>query len=323
MNRKILPYVNYLLDNEPSPFCDYIICKELLEPDEKAIQESYDWAVRFKLYAELHDEQMPDGSWSGFEDMIAEQAKGKHFKSTTRAMSRMLDLALDISDPMVLATVELCRQYVSGEKDFPNVWGKNNWGKRIGTRHSAARWLTYFEPDNIHVAKLRGQYAERLNAVCKSGCFSENLWEQTDYHQHGVFGGCFAYDKLYMLFHGNCISEEIERIWLKHEWYENRLWYNGNLPSEIKTPNEKSFIFWLTRLEYLQRFSLFGEFMEAEVAPNLYSLCERLCNPAADMDIKTNNYFYHQGQYSEAPRNRQHKKSDLLLRIIRLLNKCD
>jgi len=321
MNRKILPYVNYLLDNEPSPFCEYIICKELLEPDEKAIQESYDWAVRFKLYAELCEEQMPDGSWGGFEDMIAEQAKRKHFKTTARAMLRMLDLSLDISDKMVLTTVELCRQYVSGEKDFPNVWGKNNWGKPIGTRHSVARWLTYFDPDNKHVAKLRGQYAERLETICKSGRFDVNLWNQTDYHQHGIFGDCFSYDKLYMLFYDNCISEKTQRIWLKHEWFRE-LWYNANSPSEIKIPADKSFIFWLTRLEYLKYFSLFGEFMAAEVAPNLYSLCERLSNPAAEMDIKTNNYFYHQGQYSEAPRNNQHKKNDLLLRIIRLLNKC-
>ena len=180
MNRKILPYINYLLDNEPSPFCDYIICKELLNLDAKTVRESYEWAVMFKLFSELRDEQMPDGSWGGFEDMIAEQAKGKHFKTTARAMSRMLDLSLDINDPMVLAAVEVCRLYVSGEKDFPNVWGKNNWGKPIGTRHSAARWLSYFDPDNIHVAKLRGQYAERLKTVCESGYFDEDIWNQTD-----------------------------------------------------------------------------------------------------------------------------------------------
>ena len=129
MNRKILQYVNYLLDNDPSPFCDYLICKELLELDDKTVRGSYDWAVQFKLYSELRDEQMPDGSWGGFEDMITEQAKRKHFKTTARAMYRMIDLSLDISDPMVLSAVELCRKYASGEKPFPNTWGEKQLGQ--------------------------------------------------------------------------------------------------------------------------------------------------------------------------------------------------
>ena len=68
MNRKIQKYINYLLDNKPSPFCDYIICKEILKSDEKTIRDAYDWAKRFKLYTEIADEQFPDGSWGGFVD---------------------------------------------------------------------------------------------------------------------------------------------------------------------------------------------------------------------------------------------------------------
>ena len=320
MNRKILQYVNYLLDNDPSPFCDYLICKELLELDDKTVRGSYDWAVQFKLYSELRDEQMPDGSWGGFEDMITEQAKRKHFKTTARAMYRMIDLSLDISDPMVLSAVELCRKYASGEKPFPNTWGKNNWGKPIGTRHSVAQWLSYFAPDDINVVKLRGLFAERLKTVCKSGYFDESIWDQTDFISPG--SGIFSYDKIYMLSSGDCISEALQRIWLKYEW-NHKLWYNGCMPSEIMTPDDPSFIFWLARLDNLKSFSLFAELMAEKAAPYLYSLCERLSDKYDDVLINTNNYFYHQGQYSEAPRNKQHKKNDLLLRIIRILNKCN
>ncbi|HBL84658.1 MAG: hypothetical protein A2Y17_11020 [Clostridiales bacterium GWF2_38_85] len=319
MNLKILPYVNYLLDNKPSPFCEYIICKELIHSDEQTVRDTHDWAIMFKLYSELRDEQLPDGSWGGFDDMIAEQAKRNHFKATARAMHRMLDLSLDINDPMVLSTVEICRKYATGEKSFPNVWGKNNWGKPIATRQSVVRWLSYFYPNDVCVVKLREQFVERLKTVCKSGHFDEDSWNETDFIYPGV--GAFSYDMLYILSSGDCISDELQRIWLTYEWYK-KLWYNGNLPSETKTPDDPSFAFWLVRLEYLRNFSLFGEFMEKEVAPYLYKLCERLIDPADDMVIKTNNYFYHHGQYSEAPRNMQHKKNDLLLRIIRLLNKC-
>ncbi|MHB1151136.1 MAG: hypothetical protein ACYCWE_02135 [Eubacteriales bacterium] len=320
INRKINKYVNFLLDYDPSPFCEYIICKELTQSDEQTVQDTYNWVVRFKLYNELRDEQLPDGSWGGFEDMIAEQAKRKHFKATARAMHRMLDLSLDISDPMVLSTVEICRKYASGEKPFPNIWGKNNWGKPIGTRHSVVRWLSYFDPDDINVIKLRGLFAERLKTVCEHGYFDEAIWNETDFISPGT--GVFSYDKIYMLSSGDCIDEELQRTWLKYEW-NNKLWFNGNLPSEIKPPDDPSFVFWLVRLEHLQNFSLFSEFMAEKAAPYLYELCDRLIDKDGDVPIITNNYFYHQGQYSESPRNKQHKKNDLLLRIIRLLSKCE
>ena len=66
MNRKLNAYVNYLLDNKPSPFCEYIIHKELLRLDEKTVRESYEWAKRFTLYTEIRDQQIEDGSWEGF-----------------------------------------------------------------------------------------------------------------------------------------------------------------------------------------------------------------------------------------------------------------
>lgn len=320
MNYKINTYVNFLQDNDLSPFSDYIICKELLQLDEKIVQDAFEWAIRFKLYSELRDEQCPDGSWGGFEDSITEQCKGKHFKTTARAMHRMLDLSLDKRDPMVQSMVELCSKYAAGEKPFPNTWGKNNWGKPIGTRHSVARWLSYFAPNDISVVSLSRLFAVRLKTVCESGCFDENIWNETDFISPG--SGVYSYDKLYMLSSGDYIDEELQRIWLKYEWY-SKLWYNGALPSEIITPDNPSFVFWLTRLEYLQNFSLFGEFMAEKVAPYLYNLCERLSDINDDVLIKTNNYFYHQGQYSETSRNKQQKKNDLLLRIIRLLNKCE
>jgi len=162
----------------------------------------------------------------------------------------------------------------------------------------------------------------RTHILLEQGfCQANHIWNQTDYHRHGVFGGCFSYDKLYMLFPDNCISEELQRIYLTHEW-KMQLWYNGNLPSELKSPDDPSFVFWLTRLDYLKYFSLFGEFMSAEATPYLFSLCDRLSDPSDNITIKTNNYFYHHGQYSEAPRNRQHKKNDLLLRLIRILNRA-
>ena len=116
MNRLINSYINYLLDNNPSPFCDYIICKEFLKLDEKTVHESYEWAKRFKLYADIAKEQLPDGSWGGFIDAISStNAKKRKYKATSRAIKRLVDLSLDINDPMTAKTVEYCRKCVRGE----------------------------------------------------------------------------------------------------------------------------------------------------------------------------------------------------------------
>lgn len=318
MNRKINGYVNFLLDNSPSPFCEYIIDKELLQSDEQTVCGSYEWAKMFKLYTELSDEQLPDGSWGGFEDSITADCKGKHFKTTARAMHRMLDLSLDKGDPMVGKALNICKRYLSGEAAHPNKWGKDNTFKPVSVNRSVARWVSYFEPENVFVSEVRYSYAERLKAACSQGYFNIEKWSGFDFIPKFAH---FSYDINYMLSYGKCISEDIQRIWLTHEW-NSQLWYNGNLPSDIKSPDDPLFIFWLVRLENLKDFSLFSEFMAEKTAPYLNGLCERLCDKNDDMYIKTNNYFYHQGQYTEPPWNKQQKKNDLLLRIIRLLNKC-
>lgn len=50
MNPKINSYVNFLLEDKPSPFCEYILLKELLPFNQQDIHDAYDWAVRFRLY---------------------------------------------------------------------------------------------------------------------------------------------------------------------------------------------------------------------------------------------------------------------------------
>ena len=124
MNRKLIPYVNFLLDNNPSPFCDYIICKEILKEDEKTIRDAYEWAKRFKLYTEIQDEQFPDGSWGGFVDAeSATNAQKRKYKATARAVVRLRDLALDENDEMTARTANYCRKIIKGE--ITEIWGRN------------------------------------------------------------------------------------------------------------------------------------------------------------------------------------------------------
>lgn len=318
MNRKIQRYVNFLLDNNPSPFCDYIICKELLKLDEKNIQDSYEWAKRFKLYTEISEEQLPDGSWGGFDTRNTVQSKGRHFKTTAQAIHRILDLALDINDPMVKLTVEICKKYLSGETLLPDTCGRNNVSAPVIIRRSIIRWLSHFDPDDNDAVELRHDAAERLTKSCEKGYFDNDLWNQLDINQGIAF---YSYGSVYMLSYEDCISNDVQRIWLTYEW-NNPLWYNPVKSSDVMTPDQPNFHFWLTRLETLKHFSLFHEFMAEKTAPQLFALCDRLCDNYDDIPLFINNYNYHYGQYSESPRNKQQKKNDLLLRIIRLLDRC-
>jgi len=119
-------YVNYLLDNNPSPFCDYIICKEILKSDAQTVKDSYEWAKRFDLYTEMANEQFPDGSWGDFYPMDTSPAARRKHKVTDRCtIQRLHDLSLDENDEMVSKTLDLCRLIIKGEapitRDTPHT----------------------------------------------------------------------------------------------------------------------------------------------------------------------------------------------------------
>jgi len=320
MNHKLNKYVNYLLENNPSPFCDYIISKELLKEDERTIRDAYEWAKQFKLYKELADEQLPDGSWGGFDTAHTELVKAgrKKYKATARAIFRLLDLSLDgINDPMVNRVIDVMKKYLTGELPDPEFYGRNNTLKPIGIRRQIIQNLGYFEPENDFVIELRNSIAERFKKCCEAGYFNRDKWSELDILGHWSVGD------INMLSCRHAISNDLQRMLLTSEW-ENNGWAIWVKPSDIKSPDDPSFIFWIRSVERLKNFSLFGEFMADKFTPYLYSICEQIINDKNNqMKIIINNYFYHHGQYSESRNTVQKKKNDLLLQIIRILNKCE
>ena len=75
-------------------------------------------------------------------------------------------------------------------------------------------------------------------------------------------------------------------------------------------------------LEDAAHYKYFGEFMAEATVPFFFALCERLVNPRDNVAILTNRYYSKVGQYSDEWNSNDVKKKDLLLRIIRILNKC-
>jgi hypothetical protein len=260
-------------------------------------------------------EQLPDGSWGGFDTAHTELVKAgkRKYKATVRAIYRILDLSLDgIGDPMTDKVIDVMKKYLTGELPDPEFYGKNNTGKPVGIRRQIIQNLGYFEPENKFVVELRNYAAEVYKKSCESSSFNKDIWRELY-----IWGE----EPLDMLSYGGVIDDGTQRILLAHEW-KNGAWGWTN-PSQIKTPEEPGFIFWIRTVQRLQNFSLFGEFMEKQAAPHLYNICEQILNDSSNqMEIKINNYFYHHGQYTDTRNTVQKKKNDLLLLIIRVLNKC-
>jgi len=271
MNKRLNPYVNYLLDNEPSPFCEYIIEKELLQSDAKTVHDAYEWAKRFKLYSEMAEEQFPDGSWGDFYPLDTSPAVRKKHKITDRATIRRLhDLSLTTDDGMVSKTVNLCREIITGE--FAND-NKRRDREHIG---GACNVLYSFCPDDALVAHLK---AERTLNDEKERAYMIYWWD------HGPF--------------------DVVKL------------------SDLVMPDDNKFAFWMAGLEDAAHNRYFSEFMEQATVPFLFSLCDRLIDSSDSIPILTNRYYSKVGQYSETWNNNAIKKKDLLLRIVRLLDKCD
>ncbi|MCL2546743.1 MAG: hypothetical protein FWE06_06060 [Oscillospiraceae bacterium] len=271
MNKMVNPYINYLLDNEPSPFCEYIIEKELLQSDAQTIYDAYEWTKRFTLYTEMAEEQFPDGSWGDFYPMDTSPSARKKHKITDRSTIRRLhDLSLPVDDEMVAKTLKLCREIITGEFTCDN-----RRGDRATHISPACNVLYSFCPNDPLVAKIQ---AERT------------------------------------------LNDEKERAYMIYWWDHGP--FDAVKLSDLVMPDDKSFVFWMAGLEDAAHNRYFGEFMAQSTVPFLHSLCDRLVNLDDSISILTNRYYSKVGQYSETWNNHAIKKKDLLLRIVRLLDKC-
>jgi len=174
MKQQIQPYINYLLENAPSPFCEYIIEKELLNSDTKIVSDAYKWAKGFDLYTEMADEQFSDGSWGDFYPLDTSPAVRKKHKITDRSTIRRLhDLSLDENDEMVAKTLDLCRSIIRG--DFSS---DNRRGDRAKHHVPALNVLYSFCPYDPLVAYIK---VERTLSDEKERAYMIYYWD------HGPF----------------------------------------------------------------------------------------------------------------------------------------
>ena len=98
-------------------------------------------------------------------------------------------------------------------------------------------------------------------------------------------------------------------------------------PADIKKLEDKTFTMWLSLLELLSGFSLFKEFMADNALPHLFYEVDRWIHGEVVMPNPPSGHVNAcghvvNGRYSESWRDKSNRKTDMVLRITRLLVKC-
>ena len=345
---------NYVSENITDPVQKYIFIKEIqkAEPSTPEYISAYNDMTQTKWYRELADEQNEDGSWGEYKKSGRRAEIKIKFIYTGVALRRARELSLSKDDPMIAKCITILEKYLTGEAEIPGrieVHQDGGKGNRIWRGFGPAMDLNMLDPHNPLVKPLQESMTEILKVAFESGLFNEDYFNEVEENYRiyiighpRISGGLMVMQK------AECMDESLQRHYLNYVWgntaameltrdyskYKGiRKWPDeigymaGFLPINKKSLEEKDFITWLSLLELLSGFSLFGEFMKDDALPHLLNEADRLINSdvalpnpfsghVKDCGNETN------GRYAENWRNKNKRKTDMILRIARIIVKC-
>lgn len=318
---KIQNSIEYAAQIAVDPFQKHILQKEVLKiPVETEVAESIH---RSKWYRQLADEQWEDGSWGRFHSMDSHVPGKQKFVTTEAALRRMHELALTKDDPMVLKSVQLMERYVRGEETWSdNVEKHHDNGKsHLHSRFFlSAADLSQFDPLNPAILPYRDICVKQLEKAFATDAFDEKAWMNDNLDYTGICLEAYMVYPLWLVQNTDCLSDELQRKYLNYIWNRQKgIYYiSHSSVSQKLSLEDKGFTTWLSALEALSGFSLFGEFMKDGVYDHLISEMERLMKS----EISLPPAHPITGHYAENWRDKNARKSDMLLRILRILVKC-
>jgi hypothetical protein len=326
--------VDYLSDHISDPVPKYILIKEILKkaPSSPEYLTAYDDVLQSKWYYELADEQLENGSWGRFHGQDTKDKTRRKFACTEVALRRARELSLDKDDPIITKCIKILERYVRGDETYPDPVEKHQDGGRghmLSRPYMAAANMNIFDPENPLIKPLRDSVLEALEKAFEKGYFDENVWEQEvrDYRVPGItVPGC-VYGSM-LLHNVNCMDETLQRQYLKYVWSKkDGIGYISKFPPADKRKLEdKSFYAWLALLESLCGFSLFPDFMRDDVLPFLLNEVDRLLNENVTLPPPPGAYsvcsHHVYGRYAESWRDKNKQKTDMVLRLARIIVKC-
>ncbi|MDF2872217.1 MAG: hypothetical protein K0R05_3792 [Anaerocolumna sp.] len=315
--------IEYLSEHVTDPVPEFIMQKEIYkEPAESpGYKNAYNQINYSKWYRELADEQWEDGSWGRFHTQDSKAANKQKFVTTETALRRALQLSLSKDDPIIAKCIKKMEQYVRGEETWTD---RIEMHKDGGKSHLYCRpFLTaanisLFDPENLVVKPMREVFVNTLKISLSKGYFDEEAWIQENRNYRGPgLDGWNAYP-LMILQSAECMSDALQRQYLNYIWHrKGGIYYLPNFPAaEKKNVEDNNFYSWLFLLECLSGFSLFSEFMHDDVLPHLLNEINRIiCDDV--ILTPTGNV-----RYSESWRDKSNLKTDVILRIARIIVRC-
>lgn len=315
--------IEYLSEHVTDPVPKYIMHKEIYQvpAESSGYKNTYHQMLQSKWYRELADEQWEDGSWGRFHSQDSKAAKKQKFVTTEAALRRARELSLSKGDPIIAKCINKMERYVREEETWTD---KIEMHKDGGKSHLYCRpFLTaanisVFDPENPEVKSKREVFVNTLKISLSKGYFDEEAWIQENKNFRGPgLDGWNAYP-LMILQAADCMSDDLQRQYLDYIWHrKGGIYYLSNFPpTEKKKVEDKNFNTWLSLLKALSGFSLFPEFMHDDILSHLLKEAERMiCDdviltPAGNV------------RYAESWRDKSKLKTDVLLRIARIVVKC-
>lgn len=314
---------DYLSEHITDPVPKYIFQREILKAPVTSPDyiNAYDIMRQSKWYSDLADEQWEDGSWGRFHSQDSKAPIKQKFVTTEDALKRSRQLSLSKDDPIIAKCIKLMELYVRGEETWRDNIEKHHDGGRshLHSRpYLTAAWVNLFDSENPVVKPKRDVFINTLKIALSKGYFDEEAWVEENRNYRGpCLNGWNAFP-LMILQNSDCMDDTLQRRYLSYIWHrKDGIYYLANFPlSEKINLEDKRFYLWIYTLEFLTGFSLFPEFMKDEAVPHLLSETYRLINEDVAIPASYNL------RYANSWRDKNNRKTDLVLRLARILVKC-
>lgn len=317
MSGQLQEIIDYLKENMFDPVPQYILHKEVMQKSFGASE-----IVRLtesKWYRQLADEQWDNGSWGRFHTQDTKSQLKQRFTTTESALRRARELSLEENDDMVSKTIRLMERYIQGQEKWLDV-EEHHYGFHEAFKTLVTANLSLFIPRHPLVQKKKKTVAEHLSRSLINGSVNEELWEKANRQSNEIFLKPYMVYPVWLLQHNDYLDQAMERAFLKYIWNRKEgIYYRTDGPaSDIIYLESKSFLTWLSGLESLSEFTVFPEFMNMGASSHLLNEVHRLMYDDVSLP-KASPIF---GHYSETWLNKNARRNDLILRILRLLMKC-
>ena len=341
--------IEHLSQQKLDPVPNFIFVKEIqkLKPSSPDYINSYNAVKQTKWYRDLSDDQWEDGSWGMFHGGDVQAQKRQKFPCTEAALRRAREMSLTKDDPIIAKCIKIMESQIRGETEWPDrieTHKDKGKGNLIWRTAGTAANLNVIDSDNPLITPFRDNVIEILKESFASGNYNEEVFDRAiqDYRVCVIFkpGNAFS---LMLLSNSNCMDDSLQRQYLDYVWNKKSgVMYLTNYPitaarnkdddcrqvEEYKANIEDSnFCTWLSLLELFSGFALFPELMRENVLTHLLNEATRLiyCNVSLPNPpgghVNACNHTVN-GRYAESWRNKSKKKTDMVLRIARLLVKC-